>query len=217
MGRSSVTRCSRRKASAEPLPNREFVRASVAELLPNPLEAGFHDPVHRVARFKMGGDLFGRQGSFEAGDQIGGGNHLDAEAADQLQGSAVYQRNIHDLVLRRVLHGHALVRAQHLAQLLAHLLPGYVMPLPSRKRTQMARFHAMIQLERLALRGNQVIPATRYVQIRRKTEYAVSDGIAAMVVIEEPRIDFALAQRGLNRRQIHSTIVLDCLPHICRS
>jgi hypothetical protein len=30
-----------------------------------------------------------------------------------------------------------------------------------------------------------------------------------MVVIEEPRIDFALAQRGLNRGQIHSAIVLD--------
>ncbi len=86
------------------------------------------------------------------------------------------------------------------------------MPLPARKRIQMTRFHTMIQLERLALRGNQVIPAAGDVQIRRKTEYAVSNGVAAMVVTKEPRINLALAQRGLNRGQIHYTIVLDC-PH----
>ena len=31
-----------------------------------------------------------------------------------------------------------------------------------------------------------------------------------MMVVKEPRINLTLAQRGLYRRQIHSTIVLDC-------
>ncbi len=96
---------------AEPLLDREFVGASVADLLPNPLEAGFHDAVHRVTRLKMSCNLLRRHGGFEAGYQIGRRNHFDAKPPHQLQHSAIDQRNIHDLVLRRVLHRDALVRA----------------------------------------------------------------------------------------------------------
>src|SRR5437879_9995365 len=67
----------------------------------------------------------------------------------------------------------------------------------------MSGFNLMYEFHRIALRRNQVKPAARNHQFRGQSQHAVGDGIAMMVVIEEPGVGVALAQRGLNGGEIH--------------
>ena len=67
----------------------------------------------------------------------------------------------------------------------------------------MMALDAVYQLHRLALSGNQVKPAARDHHARRKAEHAISDGIAMMMIVEEPAFVAAVAERSLNFRKIH--------------
>src|SRR5581483_7900532 len=72
----------------------------------------------------------------------------------------------------------------------------------------MVRFDAVGQLGRLALRRHHVVPAPRHHGRGGKTEHAIGDGIAMVVVIKQPRVHVPLAQRSLNFREIHRQMTI---------
>src|SRR5579862_1969404 len=59
------------------------------------------------------------------------------------------------------------------------------------------------QFDRIAFGRDQIEPAPRHHQARWQTQHAISDGVAMMVVIKQPSVDIALAQGGLDRREVH--------------
>ena len=67
----------------------------------------------------------------------------------------------------------------------------------------MPGFNFVYQLDRLALRRDQVEPAPRHHQTRRQSEHAIRNRIAMMMVVEQPRVDIAFAQRRLYGGQVH--------------
>ena len=77
---------------------------------------------------------------------------LHAEAAYQFQHPAIDQRDVHDVVVRRVLHGDAPVRLEHRGELFMQLAPSAVVLLHAGQRGEMPGLDAMIQLYRLARR-----------------------------------------------------------------
>ena len=108
---------------ADPLAHTPLVPATVADAVSDLLESGGHDLVHGVAGGEVSGDLGVGERGLEARDQIGGGADLDAEAANQLKHSAIDQRDVHDVIVGRVLHGDALVRLEDGGQLLVQFAP----------------------------------------------------------------------------------------------
>ena len=62
----------------------------------------------------------------------------------------------------------------------------------------------MHQLARLALGGNEVVPAARDVRVFVEPQNARGDGIAVMMIVEQPAVKAGFAQRGLNRVEIHN-------------
>ena len=73
----------------------------------------------------------------------------------------------------------------------------------SGKGVEMPRFNLVYQFNRFALRRDQVEPAPRHHQARRQPEHAIRNRIAMMMIVEQPRVDIAFAQGGLNGREIH--------------
>ena len=63
---------------------------------------------------------------------------------------------------------------------------------------------AVHQLARLAGGGNVVIPAAGDVRLGIEAKDALANGIAVMMVVEEPAVVSGVAQGGLNRVQVHS-------------
>ena len=64
-------------------------------------------------------------------------------------------------------------------------------------------FDAMHQLARLACGGNEVVPAACDVQLSAQPEDAVGDGVAVVVIVEEPAVELGVAQSGLNGFEVH--------------
>ncbi len=61
----------------------------------------------------------------------------------------------------------------------------------------------MDELARFALCGDEVVPAARDVRLGVEAEDALADGVAVVMIVEEPAIEPGFAQRGLNRIEIH--------------
>ena len=70
----------------------------------------------------------------------------------------------------------------------------------------MMALDAVHQLYRFALGGNDVKPAAGDHHVGRQAEDAIGDGIAVMVIVEEPAFVVAVAQRSLNFGEIHCVI-----------
>src|SRR5580704_17246601 len=70
----------------------------------------------------------------------------------------------------------------------------------------MASFDFVHQLYGFALRRYQVKPAPRYHQICRQAKYAIGNGIAMMMVVEQPRVDVTFAERRLDGSNVHGEI-----------
>ncbi len=94
----------------DPLLHFELVRAAVARTLSDFLEERCGDLVDRIASLEVRRHLRFGQGCLEASHKIGRADNLFAETADQLQRACVYQRDVGNLVVGRVLHRHAMVR-----------------------------------------------------------------------------------------------------------
>src|SRR5579872_2959764 len=67
----------------------------------------------------------------------------------------------------------------------------------------LASINFVDQFDRVAFRRNQIEPAPGHHHACGQTQHAICDGIAVMVVVEEPSVDIALAKGGLNRREVH--------------
>jgi hypothetical protein len=65
----------------------------------------------------------------------------------------------------------------------------------------------MHQLLRLALRRNEVEPPPRHQQSRAQPKNAISQRVPVMMVIEQPASHLLIAQRSLNRSNIHAAIL----------
>ena len=213
MGRSSVTRSSRWNDSAKNFWMSYSLVAAVAHAAPDFLEGGGGDRVHLLAGGEMGFDLFVEQRGLEARDQVGGADDVLAKAADQFHRAGVHQRDGEHDVVRRVLHGEVAVRRQHGLEIFEQLLPARVLALGAGQGVEMAGLDAVHQLARLALGGHNVIPAPCDHQVLGKSEHAIGNGVAVVVVVKQPRIDFLLVQGGLNGGEVHGqkSIVADAL------
>ena len=88
-------------------------------------------------------------------------------------------------------------------QLVEQLLPAGILMLLAGKGIEVSGFNLVHQFYRLALGGNQVKPAPRHHQARRQAEHAVGDGIAMVMVVEQPRVNVAFAQRRLDGSEVH--------------
>src|SRR5438477_8897982 len=77
----------------------------------------------------------------------------------------------------------------------------------------MAGLDAVYQLARFALGGHHVIPAAGNHQVLGKPEDPVCDGIAVVVVVKHPRVDFLLAQGSLDGRKVHGKALLYRTPY----
>ncbi len=67
----------------------------------------------------------------------------------------------------------------------------------------MAGFDLVNQFYRFAAGRNQVEPAPRDHLTRGQAQHAVGNGIAMMMIVKEPGVDVALAERGLYGGKIH--------------
>src|ERR1700683_1844117 len=132
----------------------------------------------------MSFNLLFAPGSFELRYQVGGTDYVLAQATQQLDGSAIDQRNGEDDVVRRILHGDVAVRCEHRLQGVKKFLPSRILALAAGQGIEVPGFDLVDQLYRFALRGNKVEPASCDHQARRQTEHAVGDGIAMVVVVE---------------------------------
>jgi hypothetical protein len=61
----------------------------------------------------------------------------------------------------------------------------------------------MHQLARLALGGDKVVPAPRDVRFFVEPENARADGIAVMMVVEQPAVEAGVADSCLDRVEVH--------------
>ena len=82
-----------------------FFRATVADAPANFFERLGHNGIDTVSRREVRLDLLGAPSGFELRHQIGGTDYVFAQAAQQIDGAAIDQRNGKNDVVGRVLHG----------------------------------------------------------------------------------------------------------------
>ncbi len=151
----------------------------------------------------MSFDLLVAPGSFELRNQVGGTDHIFPQPAQQLDGPAIDQRNREDDVVGRILHGDVAVGCEHRLQGVEKFLPSGILALAAGQGIEVAGFDFVDQFYRFTLRGNQIEPAPRDHETCGQAKHSVGDGIAMMVVVEQPRVDVAFAQRRLDGSQVH--------------
>jgi len=83
-------------------------------------------------------------------------------------------------------------------------LPTRILSFAAGQRVQAALLDAVHELTRLARRGNEVVPAARDVGLRVEAKDARGDGIAMVMVVEEPAVKGGVAQSGLDLVEIHT-------------
>ena len=86
---------------------------------------------------------------------------------------------------------------------LVQFLPGRVAAFGTGERVELAGLDAMDQLARLAFCGDDVVPAAADEAVVGQAEDAGGNGVAVMMIVEEPGFDAGLAQSGLNRVEVH--------------
>ncbi len=124
-------------------------------------------------------------------DEIGGGDGFFAEGAKEFDGAGVDHGDVHDGVTRGVLHGDADCAGEEGLKLGFELLPGGVDGFCAGEGVELEGFDAMDQFPRLALRGDEVVPAACDVGVGVEAEDAVGEGVAVMMIVEEPAVEGA--------------------------
>ncbi|WP_433983681.1 hypothetical protein [Tunturiibacter empetritectus] len=88
------------------------------------------------------------------------------------------------------------------------LLPGGVDGLCAGQGVESSGFDAMDQLLRLAVRGDEVEPAAGDVGVGVEAEDRVGEGVAVVVVVEEPAVDFIFSEGLLDGGEVESGLAL---------
>ena len=132
---------------------------SVRTRRPDLLPASFEDGVELLLGFVVGGDLgFGEDG-FELADEVGGGDDLLAEGAEEFGGSGVDHGDVHDGVARGVLHGDFGGAGEEGLEFGLELLPGGVLGFGAGEGVEAAGLDAVDELLGLAVGRDEVVPA----------------------------------------------------------
>src|SRR5258706_10847761 len=187
----------------EPLLDFVFVRATLAHAPPNFLKSFRGQPVDDVTRRIVSSDLVIVHRRLELGDQILRTYYIFSQAADQIYCSCVDQRNGKYQIVRRILHRDIAVRRQEPLHAVEQFLPPRVDAFGAGKSVQMTRFNLVNKFGRLAISRDQIEPTARHHEAGGQSENAVCDGIAMVMVVEEPGVDVALTQGLLDGFEVH--------------
>ncbi len=156
---------------------------------------------------KWRGYLLVGKDRLEAAYEIGGADDVLAEFAEHFDGAGVDHGDVHDGVARAVLHGDGRVAFEHGGKFALELLPRGVLALCAGKCVEPSALDAVYEFARLAIGGNDVVPATRDVSIFRQTKDARCQRIAIVMIVEEPGVHARVTQCGLDPIEIHCSIV----------
>ena len=130
-----------------------------------------------------------------------------ADRAKEFNRAGVDHRDVHDGVVGGVLHGQAVVTCQDRCEAGGEFLPAGVDVLLTGQVVEPAGFDAMDELLRLTVGGDEVVPAPGDVGVGIDTQDASGDGVAVVVVVEEPAVEFGFGsgakERFLNGFQLH--------------
>src|ERR1017187_10396072 len=155
-------------------------------------------------RDPVAGDLFFTQDRLKNADKVSRTYNPLAQPAQKLDRAGVHHRDVHDVIVGRVLHGQRARSRQHRLQAGGQFLPTGVESLGARQRVQPALFYSMHQLARLARGGHKVVPAGRDVRLLVQAQNVRGDGVAVMMVVKEPAVKVGFADGGLNRLKVHT-------------
>jgi len=139
-----------------------------------------------------------REMGLEAADQVGAGDHLDAEAAQQLDGAAIDDGDIGNGVVGGILHGHFFGAPQHRFEQGVLLLPRQIDMFGAGKVIAAPGFDTVHQFLRLAGGRNVIVPAPRGKTVGVHAENARGDGVTVVKIIKEPAIEAGVLQGVLN-------------------
>ena len=136
-------------------PNDEVVLRKVARPARTQAAADFKpgfgdDGVDGALRGLVARDLLLAQHRFKLADEIGGGYDLLAEGAEELHGSRIDHRDVHDVVRGRVLHGDLSMASEEVLKACVKLLPTGVEVLRAGQRVEASLLDAVHELARLA-------------------------------------------------------------------
>ena len=106
------------------------------------------------------------------------------------------------------MHGDVAMIGENRFHLVEQFLPAGILALASGQGVEVAGFDLVNQFCRLATGRNQVEPTPSDHQIRGQAEHAVSNRIAMMVIVKEPGVDIAFAERCLYGGKIHGQITI---------
>ena len=95
---------------------------------------------------------FGQDG-FKLADEIGGADNFFAEAAQELDGSGIDHRDVHDVVIGRVLHGDLFLVLEEILQARVQFLPTGILGFGAGQRVEATLLDAVHELTRLAVAG----------------------------------------------------------------
>ena len=156
------------------------------------------DAVHDRARLQMRFELLGSPRRLEFLHQIRRCDHALLQLAYQLDRPRVHQADVRDVVLRRILHRDLPAAGKQLSQLPAQLFPARVGQLAPCERVQRPLFDLVHQFPRLASRWYEIKPPARRHAVVSQAEDVARDRVAMVMVVEEPAVNLAGPQFGLN-------------------
>ncbi len=151
----------------------------------------------------MGGHLLLGEDGFKLADEVGGGNDGLADGAEEFDGAGVNHRNVHDGIVGRVLHGDAGGVGEDGLEIAFEFLPAGIDVLDAGEGVEATGFDAMDELAGFAGGGDEVVPAAGDVGVGVEAEDAVGDGVAVVMVVEEPAVEVGVAQSGLDGFEVH--------------
>src|SRR3984885_5508647 len=162
------------------------------------LKRSERDAVHDRARLQMRFELLGRPDGLEFLHQVCGRDHGLLQFANQLDRPGVYQSDVRNFVIGRILHGNFPAAGEQLSQLTVKLFPAGIYLLAPRKRIKCALLNLVYQFSRFASGGDQVKPSPCRHSILSQAEDAASDRVAMVMVVEQPAVNLAGPQFRLD-------------------
>ena len=145
---------------------------------------------------------FGGPAGFEGLDELGGADHFDAQAADQLDGAAVHHGDVGDGAHGGILHGDLFHAGGEFPEGVDLLGPTGVGDAVAGEFAEGVALDAVLHAARFAGGGDHVIPAAGG-RSGGEAEDAVGEGVALVVIEEEPAVEGLGAEFGLDFFEVH--------------
>ena len=170
---------------------------------PDGLKSFGANAVHNSGSLLVRAIPFFRDDRHERLQEVGRGDDLVPEPLDELDGAGIHDGDIRHVVLRRVLHGKGFAGAERFAQGGMKLFPGKVDHRGAGQRVELVLLHGRNQFLRVAAGGDIIEPAPGVHLVEVQTENFVAEEVPVAEVAEQPPVDAFLAQKGLDRVEVH--------------